>query len=213
MLDGYEQALGLERGRLRAPVDLVCRTFPYAPEDDAPGFAQPVTLGQYDAALEAVEGEPTGGDWLMFARMHDGGPALRLPSRAMAPLLDRLAAEKGRSVGVAFLTRQEALRRLRQSPYGDLVEALARSLASDPSRQVHVDLMSVLAERPTLSVLRWAAETLSSNSFLVARGAAVVDGADGRRRWADRAALAGRSPPSSSPPHAVRRATSIGWRC
>lgn len=173
VLDGYEQALGLVRGRLRAPVDLICRTFPYSPDDEAPGFSKPVTLEQYDAAVGAVEEDPTGGDWMMFARLHDGGQPFGLPSRAMVPMLDKLAAEKGRSVGVAFITRQEALRRLRQSPYGDLVEELARSLATDPSRQVHVDLMSVLAERPTLSVLKWAAHTLSSDTFLIARGAAV----------------------------------------
>ena len=38
VVDGYEELLGLTPGRLRAPVDALCRTFAYAPPDEEPGL-------------------------------------------------------------------------------------------------------------------------------------------------------------------------------
>lgn len=175
LIDAYEQALGLRPARLRAPIDLLCRAYPYAPPDESPSLPGPSTLRRFDEAVAAVEAaNPSGGDWMRFARLHEEREPFGLPSRDMMPLLERLAAEMGRSVGEGFVGRMEALKRLRVSPYDDLVEQLARSTAADPERQVHTDLASVLAERPTRSVLQWTAEQLSSDSFLAVRGAAIA---------------------------------------
>ena len=39
VVDAYEAALALAVGRLRAPIDILCRTFDYAPVDRAPSLA------------------------------------------------------------------------------------------------------------------------------------------------------------------------------
>lgn len=72
VIDGYEQVLGLPPGRLRAAVDVLCRTFDYAPADQEP-FARPPDLHAFSEAVAAVEESPTGGDWLRFAGEHGGG--------------------------------------------------------------------------------------------------------------------------------------------
>lgn len=173
VVDAYEAALGLEPGRLRAAVDLVGRRFPYAPQDRAPALARPATLEAFDRVVDTVQaGAPTGGDWLALVREHEGGRPFGLPSREMAPLLERLAGETGRSVGTAFVTRREALKRLRCSPYGELLADLARESTADRNTQVHVDLVSIVAERPTAEALRWACGLLCSDSFLAVRGGA-----------------------------------------
>ncbi|WP_180934108.1 helix-turn-helix domain-containing protein [Nocardioides ungokensis] len=65
-LDGYERALGLSDGALRAPVDLMCRTFPYAPEVVA--RPAPPSLERFSLAFEAIDvASPTGGAWLELA--------------------------------------------------------------------------------------------------------------------------------------------------
>ena len=175
VVDAYEEALGLERGRLRAPIELLGRGFPYAPVDRAPLPAEPADLARFDRVVEAVEGpHPRGGDWVALAREHDEPMPFGVPGRTMRSLLERLAEETGRSVGLAFFMRREALRRLRATPYGDLVEELARQVLADPDAQVHVDVLSVLAERPTRSVLELATSVLTSDSFLAARGGALA---------------------------------------
>ena len=69
VVDAYEVALGLAVGQLRAPIDVLCRTFDYAPEDRAPSLAGSVDLARLDALLEPVEsGVPTG------RRLADAGP-------------------------------------------------------------------------------------------------------------------------------------------
>ncbi|WP_344342216.1 helix-turn-helix domain-containing protein, partial [Streptomyces rhizosphaericus] len=53
--DAYERVLAMPEGSLRAPVDVACRTFPYAQPDRDPG--QPVTSTQEMSALtEALQG-------------------------------------------------------------------------------------------------------------------------------------------------------------
>ena len=59
--------LGLAPGRLRAAIDVLCRTFDNGPPDEEPDLG-PCTLGGFSAAVEAVlVDEPRGGDWLRFA--------------------------------------------------------------------------------------------------------------------------------------------------
>ena len=175
VVDAYEEALGLATGQLRAPIDQLCRLHRGAPVDEAPGLRGGDALARFDRTVATVmEGTPAGGDWLRFAREHQSPDPFGLSSTTMRPLLDRLAGEMGRSVGTAFVTRKEALCRLRCSPYGGLVGDLAREMAADPDVQVHVDLGGIVAEAPTRRVLDWAATILTSPSYLAARGAALA---------------------------------------
>ncbi|WP_148573012.1 hypothetical protein [Nocardioides caldifontis] len=176
VVDAYEAALDLEPSRLRAPIELMCRAFsPYAPVDRAPLPAGRASLSRFDALVAAAEGPaPTGGEWLSLAREHDESRPFGVTGPRMAALVEKLADETGRSVGIAFIARRETLRRLRCSPYGDLIEDLARQRLAEPDTQAHVDLLSVLAERPTPSVMALAASALGSDSFLAARGAGLA---------------------------------------
>lgn len=174
VVDGYERVLGLTPGRLRAAIDVLCRTFDNAPADEEPALG-PSTLGSFSAAVEAVlDGEPHGGDWLTFAREHSGGSGFGLTAGQMEPLAARLAGEMGRSVGLAYTTRYEALSRLRCGPYADVVADVVRAFVRAPDTQVLIDLMIVLAEQPTPGLLAWAGDLLSHERRVVMTGAALV---------------------------------------
>ncbi len=167
-LDGYAAVLGLTDGALRAPVSLICRTFPYAPESQS--RPAPRTLDALSRACEAVDvTAPTGGAWLEFARQHAGG--LGLPRAPMAGHVRRLSLELTRSTATASLTRQEALVLLRCSLYGDLVDEVVRPITLEPDAQSYWDLLSALSDRPTVSLLEWAASLLSDPSLYRMRGA------------------------------------------
>lgn len=169
---GYEQALGLEHGRLRAAIDAMSRTNGEPPVDQAPGSTTPTDLAGFDAAVDPVlTGDATAADWLRFALAHQGGSGFGLPSDLMRPMVDRLLSEMGRSVGTAHVVRYEALTRLRCGPYADLVEAAVRDLVADPDTQVLYEAVSLVAELPTPRVLAWAGELLGHDSDRVAHGA------------------------------------------
>jgi hypothetical protein len=170
----YERALSLPHGALRSPVDVLCRTFPYSPADVAPDLP-PRDLADFSAACAAVTADrPSGPDWLRLAEHHQTGTGLGLPEQLMRPLVRRLAGEVGRSVGVAYTTRYEALARLRCSEYADLVDEVARELVLAPGAQVVNDLMSAVAELPTPGLLRWAGDMLAHPSPPVALGATLA---------------------------------------
>ena len=89
VVDAYEQVLGVETGRLRAAVDVLCRTFPYAPADQAPELARPSDLATFDAAVEPVlTGGAGASEWFTFVREHASGAGYGLPSALMRPLVD-----------------------------------------------------------------------------------------------------------------------------
>jgi transcriptional regulator with XRE-family HTH domain len=170
-LDGYAAVLGLPAGTLRAPVDVLCRSFSYAPSAaPEPGMH---SLERFSQSFEAIAAErPSGGAWLAFARHHSSQEGFGLPTRLMEPHVRRLADEMCRSVGmVTFLTRYEALARLRCSAYGDLVGSVLQEMALEPDHPVVFNLMSVLSERPTADLLHWAGTLLGHESLLVAQGA------------------------------------------
>lgn len=170
-LDGYAAVLGLPAGALRSPVDVLCRSFSYAP----PAPPEPVahSLERFSESFEAITGEsPSGGSWLDFARHHSSDGGFGLPTTLMEPHVRRLAEELRRSVGVpAEVTRYEALALLRCSAYGDLVDSVLREMVLEPDSQVIYPLTSVLSEQPTRALLRWAGAMLSHPSVHVARGA------------------------------------------
>ncbi len=174
VIDGYEQVLGIESGRLRGTVDAVCRTFAYAPRDESP-TGEPLDLAGFDDLVEAVSGSAvTAGDWLRFAREHEAPRGYGLTGPLLRPLVRRLASEMSRSVGAAFVIRYEALARLRCSAYADVVEDVVRELVLAPDAQVVFDLFSAVSELPTVELLTWAGELLSHDDLMLVRGGDIL---------------------------------------
>jgi hypothetical protein len=189
VLDGYADVLGLREGSLRSMVDMLCRSFPYAPA--APPEPASQSLDRFSEACEAAgERRPTGGAWLTFARLHAAENGFGLPRGLVEPYVRRLADELGRSVGPAHVARYEALAQLRTSAYGDLVAAVCRELLLDPDNQLHYHLTSVLSDCPSVELVRWFGGLLRHPSTFVARGASyalqnmLVIGGLGIREWA-----------------------------
>ncbi|MFC4785438.1 helix-turn-helix domain-containing protein [Nocardioides sp. MAHUQ-72] len=169
-LDGYARVLGLPEGSLRAPVDTVCRTFPYAPAAPPPPASR--SLDRFSRAYEAVDvADPTGGAWLELARQHADDGGFGLPVTLMAPLVHRLCLETARSVRTARFTRVEALVTLRLSAYDDLVDDVVRAVVSEPDSRNFWDVMDALTYRPTPSLLAWGGGLLSDPSVYRMRGA------------------------------------------
>ncbi len=169
-LDGYARVLGLPVGALSTPVDLLCRSFPYAP----PAPAEPAAhdLDRFTRACEAVDvASPTGGAWLEFARQHADDARFGLPRTLMEPLVCRLSLELNRAVGTARFTRHQALGQLAGGAYGAVVEATVRAIVHDPAAQNFWDLVDVLGERATPSSLEWVATLLRDPSIYRMRGA------------------------------------------
>lgn len=169
LLEGYENVLALPPGRLRGPIDALLRTHGAGPiERRTPGLP---TLEEWSACHHQVTvAEPKGIDWLHFADMMSTPGMLGLPSDLAGPKIERLARELSRSVSVAHLLRYEALAQLRCSPYDNLLLEVVRQLVDDPGTQVLYDLMAVLAERPTDTLLRWCGELLVRDVPHVVRG-------------------------------------------
>lgn len=167
-LDGYALVLGLADGDLRSTVDLLCRSFPYAPPP--PRDPIELSLDRFSAACEAVEDRATGGAWLTFGRHHAGARGYGLPRSLMEPYARRLADELERAIGPARNTRFEALFLLRTSAYGDLVGRVIHELVLEPGCQQAVHLCNVLAEQPSPEVLHWLGELLRHDDSHVALG-------------------------------------------
>lgn len=163
----YEEALGLPYGHLRAPIDVLCRTFSYAPPDAEP-HVPPPTLAGFSAAVDAVRGAPDGHDWLRFAEYHAATP-FGLTAADARPLVARLASEVNRAAGSAYQLRYEALARLRCSGYDGLVDEVVRSAVSAPGMQRPADLLSAVTELPTPALVAWCGELLGHPSWHIAR--------------------------------------------
>ncbi|MEQ6902960.1 hypothetical protein [Nocardioides sp. YIM 152588] len=172
LVHGYERGLGLPYGALRAPIDVLCRTYEYRPADVAP-VLPPDDLGAFTRACEAVGGAtapPTGSDWMRFAEFH-ADSRYGLPASQMEPLVDRLVGELARSVGTGYQQRYDALARLRCGRYGDVVLDVARAAIARPGAQRLSDLMSAVCEWPSPEVLSWCASLLDDECYVVARAA------------------------------------------
>ncbi|GAA3529746.1 helix-turn-helix domain-containing protein [Nocardioides daeguensis] len=166
----YERALGLPPGHLRVPVDVLCRTFSYAPADTDPYLPEP-TLAGFTAAVDAVASpSPSAQDWLRFAEYHVLSP-FGMPAHTIRPLLARLADEVGRAAGLAYQLRYEALSKLRCSAYADVVDEVVRAAVTEPGMQRPADLLSAVTENPTPDLVGWCGELLGHESWVVARAA------------------------------------------
>lgn len=159
LIDAYEELLGLAPGVLRAPVDLICRTFPQARADRDRGAGG---AGDDDitVATEAVTAaQPTGGQWLRWARTVSQ-PGVGFPPRLEVDLAERLTSELERGVGAAFAPRFEALALLRCGPRGDaVVEAVERRLA-DPDLQLSYNTAVAMGQTGTHEGWMWGVERL-----------------------------------------------------
>lgn len=168
VIAAYERALGLPYGHLRAPVDVLARTFSYAPADAEP-FAPDPTLAGFSAACAALEVPTSSGhDWLRFAEYHTR-TSFGLPAEAVRPLVVRLVDEVGRAAGLAYQLRYEALAKLRCSAYDGLVAEVIRTAVGVEGMQRPADLLSAVTERPTPELVTWCGELLSDPSWQVAR--------------------------------------------
>ncbi|MBS44007.1 MAG: hypothetical protein CMH83_12760 [Nocardioides sp.] len=192
IIDGYEQALELAPGSLRAPIDMLCRNLRDAPVDDEPSTPPPVDLREFDAVVEPLwSGSPSGGEWLRWARVLASAGRWGLPTRVVEPLVAELLHEMVRSVGPAFATRYVALTTLRRSDYGGVVEDAVRSLVATPGTEPFaVNALTIAVEEPTPQVVAWVASLLSHPSEWVVTGASyslqtlrVVDALD-EETWA-----------------------------
>lgn len=163
----YEAALDLPYGHLRAPIDVLCRTFSYAPPDTEP-HVPPPTLAAFSAAVDRVRDTPDGHDWLRFAEYHAATP-FGLTSADARPLVAQLASEVTRAAGSAYQLRYEALAKLRCSPYDGLVDEVVRAAVAAPGMQRPADLLSAVTERPTPELVTWCGELLGHPSWPVAR--------------------------------------------
>ncbi|TIC84162.1 hypothetical protein [Nocardioides sp. GY 10127] len=155
LLRGYEELFALQPGALRGAIGATARTFPQDVVADrrpdlGPGDVRRVSAltEQLLAGLEQPRRTPLApaGLWLDWASALGRPEAVGLPETMALELLDRLAAELGRSVGPGYTTRYEALSRMRSGPYGHLVVEVARHRVDHPGIQALADLMSAVGE-------------------------------------------------------------------
>jgi hypothetical protein len=164
----YERALGLPHGHLRAPIDVLCRTFSYAPADTDPYVPEP-TLAGFTTAVDTVQSpDPSAQDWLRFAEYHVL-TSFGMPAHTIRPLVVRLTDEVGRAAGLAYQLRYEALSKLRCSAYADVVGEAIRDAVEQPGMQRPADLLSAITELPTPDLVTWCGELLSDESWIIAR--------------------------------------------
>jgi hypothetical protein len=183
LVDAYEHALGVPVGSLRAPVDIVCRTFPHeAPADQDPGsrVATVREMSRLTDGIRGALGDPgsgrvvSGGQWLTWARALSSSRGIGLPESIALPMVDALIGEMNRSVGTGYPTRYEALSLLRCSDYGYLVVEAARTRLLAPRPQVIFDMMSAVGEAASADAVSWCLDLLDDPRTRVVRGAAVA---------------------------------------
>lgn len=162
LVDAYETALGMPAGSMRAPIDIMCRTFPGSPVDRAAPPAPPEGP-QHDRLTEQLldrDSEVAGGAWFTWARSVSWHATPGLPDEPVRTLARRLVAELARSVAQAYPIRYEALSLLRGSAYGGVVLDVAREWVDDPDAQVVYDLMSAIGEAVTAEAVQWCLDVL-----------------------------------------------------
>lgn len=170
LVDGYERALGMHEGALRAPIDVLARTFPaVSPRDVNPGKAISTVVEMSELTERLDSGAPvTGGEWLRWAR------ALSLPGNIAMPVplaqrvVLRLVDELARSCGHGYPSRYEALARIRCSEYGFLVLRAAQGEVAHPHGQGLGDLLSAVGEAVTPDAVDWCLALLRSDRAHVA---------------------------------------------
>lgn len=176
VVDGYEQALGLAQGSLRAPIDILCRTFPRAcPPDANPGSTVDGVVEMSRLTDRLLASEPVdGGTWLRWARALASPGNIGLRESVALLLLRRLVDELARAVSHGYPTRYEALALIRCSAYGHLVLEVAREEAGRPHARGLADLMSAVGEAVTADAVEWCLGLLTDEREHVAMCAALA---------------------------------------
>lgn len=174
LVSGYERVLGLPEDSLRAPIEILCRTYPrVSPRDHQPGT--PVTsVAVFSRLTEDLQTEApvTGGQWLRWARELSRPGNISMPAETFMLLCRRLIQELGRSVGPALPSRWEALALLRCSAYGPYVIEAAREVAMNPYAQSLGPLMRAVGQAPGEGALEWCLGMLAEPSESVVRAGA-----------------------------------------
>lgn len=178
LVDGYEIALEMPEGSLRAPIDILARTFPRAtPPDVRPGPAI-TSVAELSALTERLDSDApaTGGDWLGWARAMAAPGNIGMPVSLAQRVVDRLVRELSRSCGHGYPTRYEALAQIRCSDYGFLVLEAARAEATHPHAQGLADLFSAVGESVSADAVEWCLGLLrSERPYLVTCSALALE--------------------------------------
>lgn len=171
-IEGYERLIDLPAGSLRGIIEITRRAFRYPVNPRLSPPRPPDDLAELSALVwPAMHGEPKGIDWLHFAdALNTDGPLL-LPDFTAAPVLDRLASELARSVGSAYLTRYEAMARLRTGRYHDVALNSLLTFALAEDAQVSIDLLDVAGELPSAELFRAMCRLLVDDRVAVFHGA------------------------------------------
>lgn len=141
-IEGYERLIGLSPGSLRGIIEITRRSFRYPVNPRLAPPRPPDDLAELSAMVwPAMHGEPRGIDWLHFADALNAEGPLLLPDFTAAPVIDRLASELARSVDAAYLTRYEAMARLRSGRYRDVALESLLEFALGEDAQVSIDLL------------------------------------------------------------------------
>lgn len=184
LVTDYEGALGLPGESLRAPIDVLARTFP---ADAAPDMAvarstsSDLTRARRNVHVVSSLTElltdsgsgATGGDWGNWARLLAPSAAIGLPVSLAEAGLDRLIGELNRAAGTAYPSRYEALAKMQCSPYGDVLVSVARARINDAGVQVMEDMMSAIGELDTPETVAWCLDLLSDPRDAVAHAGAI----------------------------------------
>lgn len=181
VLDAYERHLDLPGGALVAPVDALCRTFPdEAPRDLGRGeeITDPARMSVLTEAL-LDPGPVTGGQWLAWAGAMTAVGGMGLPVPTARGLVERLVGELARSAASGYVSRYEALARLRCGPYGGLVLEVAQGWVADVHVQAASDVLSAVGEAITPAAQDWLLDLLEEE-----RDRLVVGGALGLEQMA-----------------------------
>lgn len=176
LVDGYERALRLPEGSLRAPIDVLARTFPWQSPPDVRRGSAITGLPELSELTERLDaGSPaTGGEWLRWAGAIAVPGNIGMPIPLARRLVRRLVHELGRSCGPGYATRYEALAKIRCSDYGFLVLERAREEAAHPHAQGLADLFSAVGESVSPDAVAWCLELLPGEQTHVATCAALA---------------------------------------
>lgn len=151
----YEQLLGLPAASLQATARGMYGAL--SPRRPAPPlFALPAAQTAQEAERRALrlvdvaaQGQPTGGEWCELVERLAGAGLVIISDDAARRLVKRLFSELARSIGPAFVTRYEALRRLCTLPrFLPVALNQIEDMVREPWSGVLIDVVVVLTDVP-----------------------------------------------------------------
>lgn len=172
VIEAYESLTGAAPGSLRGIIETTRRCYSATRIVERRRDRQVFDLEVVTDRCQVIfEGTPRGIDWLHFSDLLADDHVV-LPSFLVAAPCARLVSEMSRAVGVAYLTRYEALASMLDGPYATQArEAISRAVF-DEHAQVVIDAIGALSESPNPAVLTWLTTMLRHWRPDVVRGAA-----------------------------------------